>query len=246
MTETGAALLDDVLDAHGGIDRWRQTTSLSARLRLGGPFWPGRGWPDGFDVAVTLATQREHISIIYSDQREAVFDVAPERLTLRAPDGAIEAARTDPRATFPLPFDRATTRWDAMQVAYFHATANWNYLTEPWQFANDDIVIRELPDWTEPDGQTWHRLAVTFPPTNANHNPDQVFYFGAQDLLLRRMDYSPDVTGNAQIAHYCHDPVTVAGLTFPTRRRVHPRNDDNNAVRDISLIDIDVSDIMVT
>jgi hypothetical protein len=239
-------LLDEVIEAHGGLDRWRQTTSLSARLVLGGPFWPGRGWPDGFDLTVTLATQREHISITYADGREAVFDVAPERLTLRTSDGAPIEARHDPRATFPLPFDRATTRWDALQVAYFHATANWNYLTEPWQFADPETTTRRLPDWAEPDGATWHRLAVTFAPGNANHNPEQVFYFDAHDLLLRRMDYRPDVTGNAAIAHYCHDPMTVAGLTFPTRRHVHPRNDDNNANRDVSLIDIDVSEIMVT
>lgn len=238
-------LLEDVLEAHGGIDPWRATTSLTARIRLGGPFWAGRGWPDGFDVSVTLATRREHISITYADQREAVFDVAPERLTLRGPDGAILDTRERPRASFPLPFDPFATPWDAMQVAYFQATANWNYLTEPWQFADPATTTRELERWTDPGGETWRRLHVTFPPSNANHNAEQVFYFGTGDLILRRMDYSPDVTGNRLIAHYCHDPVTVNGFTFPTRRRVHPRGADGVADRDVTFIAIDVSELAI-
>src|SRR4051794_11727091 len=39
-------LLDRVLDAHGGLDAWTGTTSLTAKLSLGGPFWGLRGWPE--------------------------------------------------------------------------------------------------------------------------------------------------------------------------------------------------------
>jgi hypothetical protein len=44
-----------------------------------------------------------------------------------------------------------------------------------------------------------------FPPHLPNHNPDQTFYYD-DNLLLRRMDYSPDVTGSSPIAHYTFDP----------------------------------------
>jgi hypothetical protein len=32
-------LLDRVLDAHGGLEAWMETTTLTAQLSLGGPFW---------------------------------------------------------------------------------------------------------------------------------------------------------------------------------------------------------------
>jgi hypothetical protein len=236
-------LLAAAIDAHGGQERWRATASLRARLKLGGPFWAPRGWPDGFDLALTLDAHREHVEIDYGD-RVATFDVAPERLTLRAADGAPLETREDPRRSFPATFDRDGTRWDAVQVAYFHATANWNYLTEPWQLAAPDVVAREVEPWDE-DGGTWRRLAVTFGPTNANHNREQVFYFDADDLLLRRMDYRPEVTGRSPVAHYVHDHVTVDGLVFPTRRRVHLHDDAGVADRSLAVIEIDVADLAV-
>ena len=45
--------------------------------------------------------------------------------------------------------------------------------------------------WQEA-GETWRRLAVTFPPSNANHNPDQIFYYD-EKYMQRRMVYSPSV-----------------------------------------------------
>jgi len=45
----------------------------------------------------------------------------------------------------------------------------------------------------------WRRLAVRFPKSNANHNPDQVFYYDT-DFMLRRMDYAPEVTANSPVA----------------------------------------------
>jgi hypothetical protein len=236
-------LLTAVLDAHGGRDRWRATETIGARLKLGGPFWAPRGWPGGFDLTVTLAAHREHIEIDYGD-RVATFDVAPERVTLRAADGALLETREDPRRSFPPTFDLDATRWDAVQVAYFHATANWNYLTEPWQFADPGVTAREIEPWDE-DGATWRRLAVTFGPANANHNREQVFYFDAEDLLLRRMDYRPEITGRSPVAHYVHDHVTVDGLVFPTRRRVHLHDAAGVADRSFAVIEIDVADLAV-
>src|SRR4051794_22791877 len=96
-------LLAGVLEAHGGLDNWRQTTSLTAELTLGGPFWADRGWPVEFRIPATVDTQREHIELPYP-ARVAPFDVEPERLTLRSPAGQAIETRDEPRASFP-PFD---------------------------------------------------------------------------------------------------------------------------------------------
>ena len=36
---TKDALLECVLEAHGGLDRWKNLSTLSARITYGGPFW---------------------------------------------------------------------------------------------------------------------------------------------------------------------------------------------------------------
>ena len=43
--------------------------------------------------------------------------------------------------------------------------------------------------------------------------------YSDDQLRQRRMDYSPDVTGNPPVAHYTHDPQTFDGFVFPTRLR---------------------------
>jgi hypothetical protein len=81
-----------------------------------------------------------------------------------------------------------------------------------------------------------------FPPSNATHNADQVFFYDA-DFMLRRTDYSPDVTGNPPVAHYTSDPVTFDGFVFPTRRRMHLRDADGVADQSLAVITDDVSEV---
>ena len=38
--ETVISLVQQTIDAHGGIDRWRQFESVSAHLRNSGVLWP--------------------------------------------------------------------------------------------------------------------------------------------------------------------------------------------------------------
>jgi hypothetical protein len=60
------------------------------------------------------------------------------------------------------------------------------------------------------------RLAVRFPPSNANHTENQIFYYDER-FMQRRMDYAPDVADNAPVAHYTHDLKTFDGFVYPTR-----------------------------
>ena len=151
--------------------------------------------------------------------------------------------RTRPRDSFPSQFDPFATPWDAIQVAYFASAAMWNYLTEPFGFTYPGVQAREIEPWNE-DGATWRRLAVTFPPSNANHNPDQVFYCDER-FMLRRMDYSPEVTGSPQIAQYTHDPKTFDGFVFPTRRLMHRRDVDGVADQSVALLTFDIDAVAV-
>ncbi len=162
---------------------------------------------------------------------------------IQATDGEVVEERTDPRVSYPMPFDPFTTPWDAIQVAYFTSAAVWNYLTEPFGLTYPGVEAREIEPWDE-DGQTWRRLAVTFPKSNANHNPDQVFYYD-ENFMQRRMHYSPYVTGSPPVDHYTHNPKTFDGFVFPTRRRVHRHDADGVADQSFAAITIDIDDVAV-
>jgi hypothetical protein len=239
-------LLSSVLAAHGGQIEWGKTAEITARISLGGPFWAARGWPDLYlDQVVRLDPHREHITFepFAGSTQSSTLDVAPERVTITSQDGRIIDERMDPRGSFPLPFNPGTTPWDAVQVAYFTSAAVWNYLTVPFVFTMPGVEAREIAPWIE-DGQTWRRLAVTFPKSLPNHNTHQVFYYD-DAFLQRRMDYSPDVTGSPPVAHYTHDAKTFDGFVFPTRRRVYLHDAQGVADKTFAPITIDLSDVTV-
>lgn len=240
-------LLSQVLEAHGGLDRWRQVSTLTAHLSAGGPFWAARGWPDILaDATVTLDTHRERITFtpFSGAQRRSTFSVEPERIVISTGNGDLVEERTQPRQSFPTEFDPLSTRWDAVQVAYFTSCAMWNYLTAPFVFTFPGVEAREIDAWREA-GETWRRLAVTFPPSIVNHNPDQVFYYD-EDFMQRRMDYSPEVTGRPPIAHYTHDPKTFDGFAFPTRRLVHRHDENGIADQSLAVITLALDEITLT
>jgi hypothetical protein len=85
---------------------------------------------------------------------------------------------------------------------------------------------------------------VKFPSCIANHNADQVFYYD-KDYMLRRMDYSPDVTGNPPVAHYTRDPKTFDGFVSPTRRLVHLHNAKGIADQSFAAITINIDAVSV-
>jgi hypothetical protein len=235
-------LLTAVLDAHGGLQNWAKVTKIKARLSLGGPFWAARGWPDVYaNQTVIIDPHREHITFapFTAPDLVSVLEVGPERVMITTRDGRIIEERTNPRDSFPTAFVDISTPWDAIQVAYFTSAAVWNYLTEPFAFTQPGVEAREIAPWTE-DGQTWRRLAVTFPKTIANHNAEQVFYY--DDVFMqRRMDYSPDVTGNPPVAHYTHDYKTFDHFVFPTRRLVYLHDANGIADKGFAPITIDVA-----
>ena len=238
------ALLASVLAAHGGLDRWSDVKTLTVRLSLGGPFWGAKGWPDLLiDETIELDAQREHLvyTPFTAPDRSSVFDVDPERLTIQTTDGHLVEQRADPRASFA-GYD-SSTRWDAVQVAYFSSYAMWNYLTTPFLFTYPGVQAHEIDPWQE-EGQTWRRLHVTFPTTIATHNPEQTFYYDA-DGMQRRMDYIAQVNGNAVAGHYTSDPKTFGGFVFPTRRLIHRRHPDGTTDRSVAFITIDIRDIAI-
>ncbi|HWN00639.1 MAG TPA: hypothetical protein VNO54_26615 [Streptosporangiaceae bacterium] len=235
-------LLDFVLDAHGGLNRWSGVSTLTAKLAAGGPFWGQQGFPDAFgDETLTIDTRRQHAVFTpwTAPGQSLTFDTDPERVVLQDASGQAIARRTSPRSSSagrdPSP------PWDALQVGYFPSYGLWNYLTTPFLLTYPGIQAREISPWQE-DGQTWRRLHATFPASITTHTAGQVFYFGA-DGLLRRLDYTTEVNAGDPVAHYTEGYKTFDGLTFPTRRRVYRRNPGSTPDRSPAAITLDIHDI---
>jgi hypothetical protein len=160
-------------------------------------------------------------------------------------DGEPVASRADPRALFQGPSGlRRNFRWDPLDATYFAGYAMWNYLNTPFLLTRHGVEVREGAEWDE-RGESWRRLEVIFPPDLDTHSGRQTFYVDSQ-RLIRRHDYTAEVVGGwAKAAHYCDGHREVAGLVFPTRRRVLPRGPRGRPLGRPTLVWLELDELSV-
>jgi hypothetical protein len=233
-------LLDAVLDAHGGLDHWRQFHQVQATIITGGGLWAIKGQPqDPTPRRMTVALDREWASLtpFGADDQKTAFTV--DRVAVEKLDGSVISEIFEPRKSFA--GHEFKTPWDPLQRAYFNGYALWTYLTTPFLLAMKGVSVREIAP-VEDDGQTWAGLQAEFPPEIASHSTVQEFYFG-DDHLLRRHDYRVDVAGAFPAVQYMHGIVEADGIKMPEKRRAYRAGADGSALRDQLMVAIDFSDV---
>jgi hypothetical protein len=233
-------LLDAVLEAHGGLDRWREYSTMEATIISGGKLWQIKGQPqDPAPRRMTVALQREWASVQPFGAADQKTDFTPERIAIEKLDGRVVAERDNPRASFT--GHGFTTQWDPLQRAYFNGYALWTYLTTPFLMTLPGFTVTEI-DPIEDKGERWFGLQAHFPARFASHSHLQEFYFDS-DFLLRRHDYRVDVAGGFAAVQYVYDMVEADGIKLPSKRRAYRCDANGRLMADELMVSIDVSDI---
>jgi hypothetical protein len=206
-------LLETVIEAHGGLERWNQLHTVSARLAQGGDLWALKG-QDGVldDVVVTASLHEEQASHRPFGAADRHSSFTPERVAIQTEDGTVVEALDQPRDSFA--GHTQETPWSTLQLAYFAGYAMWTYLTQPFTFAFPGFETAELDPWEEA-GERWRRLGVSWPSRLATHSSEQTLYFNDDSQLVRH-DYDVEITGGTNAAHYASDYRDVAGIVLPT------------------------------
>jgi len=231
-------LLDFVVDAHGGLDRFNRFSSLEADLVQGGVLWSLKGKPTVLEHAhVRIDLRREHVSHWPFAPTQNRSNFAPDRVAIETPEGELVEELLEPRKSFE--GYEMETPWSDPQVGYFAGYTMWTYLTSPFLLCRPGVVTEEVEPWTE-SGETWRRLRVQFPATIATHSRVQSYYFNEQGLL-RRHDYEVDIQGSNPAARYLTEPVSVEGVTLYSKMRIWPRQSDNMPAREPLIVSIDLS-----
>ena len=241
--EADFGLLDAVLVAHGGLDRWRQFSSMEATIVTGGKLWEIKGQPqDPVPRKMTVALQREWASVQPFGAPDQKTDFTPQRVAIEKLGGRVVAERSNPRESFA--GHVLTTPWDPLQRAYFNGYALWTYLTTPFFMKLPGFTIAEI-DPIEDHGERWFGLQAHFPDQFASHSRLQEFYFDS-DFLLRRHDYRVDVAGGFAAIQYVYDIVEAHGIKLPSKRRAYRCDPSGRLLPDELMVSIDVTDIRLT
>ena len=240
------ALLDEVLEAHGGRDAWERAQRVRVHARSGGLLlatrMPGNRYRDAHLVA-EFGQPVSSAAPFPRDGLRGVFDHGAVRI--ETDDGEVLESREHPRELFfGASGVRRNLRWDRLDGVYFAGYAWWNYLNAPYLLAREDVRVAEIEPWEE-RGETWRRLEAHFPPDLDTHSEHQLFYFDS-GLRLRRHDYVAEVVGRwAHAAHMCADHVESGGLLFPTRRWVRPIGPGNRPLPGPTLVALELLEIAV-
>ncbi|MGO4126489.1 hypothetical protein AB4Z01_18960 [Inquilinus sp. YAF38] len=236
-------LRDFAIEAHGGLQRWRQFERLTADLEQGGVLWPLKGQPQTLErTTVTVDLRKEWASHapFGAGHRHSVFE--PGRVALETADGTLLEELRDPRRSFA--GHTLQTPWTELQLAYFAGCAMWTYLNTPFLLAWPEVETEEIEPLRTSRG-LWRRLAVRFPADIATHSAVQTLHFDAEGLL-RRHDYDVEIAGNTPGAHLVDDYVDVSGIRVPTKRRIFARQPDGSFSEEPLVVSIDLSDIRLS
>jgi len=235
-----ADLLGAVLDAHGGLEHWRQFRRVEATIVTGGELWGIKGQPqDPQPRRMSAALHHEWASVRPFGADDQKTDFTPERVAIEKLDGRVVSERHSPRESFD--GHEFATPWDPLQRAYFNGYALWTYLTTPFLLTMDGVSVHEIAPVNE-EGQSWRGLQAQFPPQIATHSSVQEFYFG-DDYLLRRHDYRVEVAGGFAAVQYVHDIVDADCIKLPSKRLAFRADARDNAIPDQVMVSIDLSDI---
>ena len=236
-------LLTAVLNAHGGLDHWREFSRVEATIVSGGKLWDIKDQPqDPAPRRIAVTLHHEWASVHPFGAADQKTDFTPERIAIEKLDGRLVAERRNPRDSFA--GHQLMTPWDPLQRGYFNGYALWTYLTTPFLMALPGFSDQEI-DPVEDNGETWAGLQVRFPAGIASHSSMQEFYFGA-DHLLRRHDYRVDVAGGFATIQYVYDIVSTDGIKVPSKRRAYRCDPDGRLMPDELMVSIDLTDIHFT
>jgi hypothetical protein len=234
-------LLETALAAHGGLDRWRQITTIRVAASITGAIWFVKSQGDYLKNGVMTAdTKRERMVTDFPGQDKR-FVFQPSQLVMERADGSPIEVRENPEDAFA--GHQRETPWDDLHVAYFQGEALWTYLTTPFLYTYDGFLTEELPS-IQVNGETWRRLKVTFPEYVKSHSREQISCFGP-DGLLRRHDYTVDILGGATGLNYASEYRTVGGIVIPAKRRIYAYEGDYQPVMEPLLVAIDMQEITV-
>ena len=138
-------LLKLALQAHGGLQRWRQLKVVRASASITGELWRLEGQADVLtNIQVEAQLNRQHlITHLIGENRRTTF--TPDRVSIESESGVLQALRDDPRSAY----QSLESPWDELHVAYFASYALWSYLTIPFLYTYPGFVSEELAPWNE-------------------------------------------------------------------------------------------------
>lgn len=239
------ALVERIVEAHGGRKRWQKVEQVLATVSMTGLEFSSRLQGQLLqDVEVTASADEPLITLSPFPDEGHVGVFRPNQVSIQRDDGEVVASRSAPGAVFRSM--RHWFWWDRLDVLYYAGTSLWQSLCVPFTLLRSGCEVEELEAVDAvPEGGTWQRLRVVFPADIPCFAPEQVFYADSTGLV-RRIDYAPALSGPwFRVAQYLESFESASGLVFPMERRTYPCLPSSHVVKMMPFSSLSLSDVAV-
>jgi hypothetical protein len=218
-SDDAVRLVEHAIAAHGGLDRWRGTTSIRLPFLHGtGALLRLKGYRHTFPAPREYEVQPHECTTVfhgYPDNQLRGRFVRGNVSLEDAAGGDASVVSADHRVT--MGGLAKYRRWSTLDALYFFGYALWHYHTLPFTLPQARLLrvlrVRDVPAGVD----------VLFPRDVITHCRRQQFYFGRDGRIVRH-DYVADVLGAWwRGAHFWEDYHDAGGLAIARRRRVVAR-----------------------
>jgi hypothetical protein len=143
MTTAVRTLLTEVLEAHGGIDRWRRFTEVTAKVVTGGFLWGMKGIDiDSAPRSMTSDFKRQRTRTDPFGDPDWHMTYQPDCVVIATHAGETIAQQQHPRETFA--GHVWETPWSPLQLGYFNGYAMWTYYNLPFLLGEPGVETTEI------------------------------------------------------------------------------------------------------
>jgi hypothetical protein len=138
------ALLNDVLIAHGGIDRWRSLHCFTVHFSIDGSVLASRGRRGALrELAARGSARTPSLRIAGFPAPDRRSDCRADGVIIETLDGMPVARRDDARSALR---DHADRAWGNLDLAFFCGILLWSCVAAPFLLAGPDVAVKEIGD----------------------------------------------------------------------------------------------------
>jgi len=211
-----SSLLEQVLEAHGGLEQWHKLSDLVTGIQMEGhlcpPSTPSNAIPQS---QAFFALRQQRIVMVTDDGGQRIL-IEPHLVSFAGD-------RNTQLKVLPI---SETASWaacvegnlDLMRTAYVLGFVIRLYVTAPFLYTTAGFIVDEIDPWQE-DGETWRVLRIGFPLDVETPARVQYAYYG-DDGLLRRTRYKLGGREGTDCVDYVSSYQQVNGIWLPMAHEV--------------------------
>lgn len=210
-------VVEQAIEAHGGLDRWRRAARLDVELTVGGIAFVAKGRRKSAGKPTTASIQTGTGEVMmrpFFEHRQWVGHYTTEQLKItdKASGSTIDECET---ASRPRSVLRSLGLWSDLDQLFFAGYALSHYYRLPFSLLDERIALGPV---TTQDSE--RRFTAMFPPEFYSHSPEETFHFDDTERLVRHDYTARFLAPGARGAHLSMDYRMHDGLAFAGRRRV--------------------------